>query len=169
MGNFPRDTVGRNVKKLRLYLHLSLSDFANYAGVSKTSIVNIESGLQNYSTGLLDDVLAFLDVSWTDIIKIDLNIPLTYKKRLIEKHERLNLKVILKDKPPINYAIRNFLIKGSLLNIPRERKDIISFFESLGWQYNANAVTQALKRCSDLINIQTSPTRRNVYLYSKRK
>lgn len=168
MGAFPRGIVGENVRSVRLHLFLTLSEFANLVGISKTSLVNIEGGKGNYTIDLLDKLLYFIDITLDEIVSTSFSIPENLRNRLIDKHKELNPSLILSEVPPLKYAIENFLIKGDFLNTPRERKEIVAYFEQYGWHYESNTISVTLKRSKKLIKVLPHPESETMKLYSNK-
>lgn len=67
MGDFSRKLIGRNVKAIRKVLGLSQLSFSILTGISKASIINIESGKKGYNLNLLDNIIAFSRYSLNDL------------------------------------------------------------------------------------------------------
>ncbi|MFG6147951.1 helix-turn-helix domain-containing protein [Halobacillus sp. B23F22_1] len=63
------DSIGERIRKLRLGKGLSVNQFANLSGVSKSYISNIERGVQkNPSLSVMRKLANTLDVSLEDLL-----------------------------------------------------------------------------------------------------
>lgn len=170
MNHFDREIIGRNIKALREAVALSQHDFSSLIEISKRSLASIEAGTANSNFELVQKVLEFFNYKIENIVKNKLKISENFREQLIDFHKNnrhfLN---ILSKKPNLTYAINYKLLKTNFLSKPREVNDIKLFFEELGWLYLGTSISNALKRMPDLIRIETHPTKKGTFVYSKRK
>lgn len=164
-----RKIIGRNVKTLREGLGLSQMKFAILVGLSRASLVNIESGKNGYNLNLLDNILEFSNYKLEDITKQNFEMPENIREILADHYkESLDLHATLTEKPTIVYAIHHKLLKSSFLDRPREINEIKIFFEKTGWSFKGTSIQNALKRLPQLIIIDKHKFKENTFVYSKR-
>ena len=168
METIVRKIIGRNIKSLRETLGLSQIKFALAAGVSRASIINIESGKTGYNVDLLDEILSFSTFTIEDLCKQNFSIPTDFRDKLASHYrDRLEIYGILNEKPTIVYAIKYKLLEGTFLETPKEINEIRIYFENLGWEFKGTSIQNALKRMPKLISIQKHPTKGNTFKYLK--
>lgn len=163
-----RQIIGKNIKSLRETLGLSQIQFAIVTGISRASIVNIESGKTGYNVNLLDNVLSFSNYSMEELSRQNLIISNDLRDELIAFHkESLDVSGILNEKPTIVYAIKYKLLKSEFLENPREINDIKAFFKKFGWEFQGTSIQNALKRMPNSILIYRHKTKKNTFVYLK--
>ncbi|WP_158994157.1 helix-turn-helix domain-containing protein [Mucilaginibacter sp. L196] len=169
MNDFSRSIIGKNVKSLRLSLGLSQLSFSILTGLSKPTIVNIESEKKGYNLNLLDKIIEFSDYSLSDLSSKDFILNTNIREELIEKYrsKRPEYYNILTQTPEIVYAIKNKLLVYDFIETPREIREIKKFFEKYGWNYKGTSISNALKRMPKLIQIKRHETKGNTNVYSK--
>ncbi|TDE13215.1 MULTISPECIES: helix-turn-helix domain-containing protein [Dyadobacter] len=164
-----RKIIGRNVKALREALGLSQMKFAILIGMSRASVINIESGKNGYNLNLLDNILTFSNYRLEDITKQSFEMPENIREILAEHYkESLDLYATLTEKPTIVYAINYRLMKSHFLDHPKEINEIKVFFENIGWSFKGTSIQNALKRMPQLILIEKHKLKENTFVYSKR-
>lgn len=62
--NFTEMSSGERIKKLRIYLGLTLEAFGNKLGVTKTAISNIEKGYRNLTNQMIKSICREFDVNY---------------------------------------------------------------------------------------------------------
>lgn len=165
-----RQIIGSNIKTLREASGLSQIKFAILTGISRASIVNIESGKNGYNLNLLDNILMFYKYKIEDISKQNFVVPLNLREILAEQYKRdLTYSAALTERPTIVYAIKYRLLPTSFLETPKEINEIRFFFTQLGWNFLGTSIQNALKRMSKLILIEKHAVKANTFVYSKRK
>lgn len=165
-----RQLIGRNVKLIRAALALSQGNFALVAGISRASLINIESGTNGYNLNLLDKILLFSEFRLENLSKSDFTVPNNYREKLISHYRNEpTIFLILNKKPSIVYSIEHKLLGSSFFDTPKEIHQIKDFFEKLGWSFQGTSIQNALKRMPDKINIEDHDTKKNTFLYSKKK
>ena len=164
-----RKIIGANVKTLRENLGLSQMKFAILTGISRASIVNIESGKSGYNLNLLDSILTFSNCKIEDITKQNFHVPNNFREILTDHYnENLDIYATLKEKPTIVYAIKYRLIPSSFLEQPREINEIRSFFGAMGWNFLGTSIQNALHRMPSSVLIEKHELKKNTFVYSKR-
>lgn len=163
--------LSTNILELRDALGLSQKDFALLANISRTTLGNIESGRNNFKISSLDGILNFTSIKLEDLSKESFTPPKNLRERLMEKYKiEPSVFVILNEEPSIPYCIKYKLLKTNFLDLPKETNQIIKFFnDKYGWTLKGNSLHAALKRMSDLIEIQPHPNKQSTNLYSRRK
>ncbi|SEO12230.1 Helix-turn-helix [bacterium A37T11] len=170
MENTARNTVGKNVKKLREALDLSQLKFAELTGVSRTTIVNIEGGKSGFNLSLIEKILDFTVYNIEELSKENFKVRNDLREELASRYkENLSIYVILNKKPTIRYAIVYKLLNTNLLDKPKEINAITKFFKKLGWLYLGTSIQNELKKMEDEILVQAHPTKKGTNLYSKKK
>ena len=165
-----RKIIGANVKALREASGLSQIKFAILTGLSRASIVNIETGRAGYNIDLLNDILAFYNYKLEDISRDYMRIPDNLRDILAKYHkDDLGRWVTLSEKPTIAYAIKYRLLKTPFLDNPKEISEIKFFFDQIGWRFLGTSIQNALKRMPNLIIVENHPTKANTYMYSRRQ
>ena len=165
-----RKIIGANVKSLRETLGLSQIKFAILTGISRASIVNIESGKSGYNLNLIDSILTFSNYNIEDITKQNFHLPSDFREILTEHYkENLDIYAALKEKPTIVYAIKYRLMQSSFLEQPREISEIRAFFGEMGWNFLGTSIQNALRRMPSSILIEKQDGKENTFLYSKRQ
>ncbi|HEY1023823.1 MAG TPA: helix-turn-helix domain-containing protein [Sphingobacteriaceae bacterium] len=171
MKHLSKVIIGGNVKALREALGLSQHDFSIVTDLSKRSIANIESGEKGYNLDLLDKILEFFQLQLVDISSREIKIPDDFRESIIKFHKGRNSPSFetLVGKPTIVYAIKYKLLKSTLLDKPREIKEIKDFFLGIKWEYISSSISNALKRMPDLIEVTKQEGKKNTFLYSRKK
>ena len=165
-----RKVIGRNIRIIREASGLSQINFALLTGLSRASIVNIESGKKGYNLDLLDKILAFSNYKIDDIIKNDFNPPYNLREILVKYHRNdLPNYTTLNETPTIVYAVKYRLLKTKFLDTPKEINEIRSFFEQFGWYYLGTSIQNALKRMPELILVEKHPVKQNTFTYVRRQ
>jgi transcriptional regulator with XRE-family HTH domain len=77
--NSPNEVLGRNVRRLRKELNLSISSLARAAGISKATLLNIEAGDANPTVETLHLLAVALDASLANLVT-DEPLPLTVQR-----------------------------------------------------------------------------------------
>lgn len=164
-----RKTISRNILTVRQTLGLSQIKFALLCGISRASLINIESTNTGYNLNLLDRILGFCNLSMEKLSMQEFTLPDNFREKLIELYKNNSaVYVILNSKPPITYAVKEKLLKGNFLNTPKEINQIKTFFEGLGWSFNGPSIQNTLKRMPQFISIEQHKTKKNTNLYSKK-
>ncbi|HEY1061647.1 MAG TPA: helix-turn-helix transcriptional regulator [Daejeonella sp.] len=168
MSELAINIVGANVKAIRKALGLSQLKFSIVIGLSKASIINIESGKKGYNLKLLESVTSFTKYSLNDLsnkyFKPDANL----RNKLGKLYKHSEFSHILNCSPEIVYAIEFKLLKSDFIDQPKEISQIKSFFERFGWKYSGTSISNALKRMPDLIEIRQHETKKNTNIYLKK-
>lgn len=168
MSNLVRIIIGKNVKAIRVALGLSLLNFSFLTGLSKASIINIESGKTGYNLNLLDNIILFSKQSLGDLSNENYKPTDNLRDRLITQYKNNpEFSSILKQTPEIVYAVSYKLLKSDFINEPKEINEIKIFFEQFGWVYLGTSISNALKRLPAKIHISQHPSKKNTNLYSK--
>lgn len=163
-----RQIIGRNVKSIRTSLGLSQGNFALVIGISRASLINIESGVNGYNLNLLDKILMFSDFKLEELSKPDFITPKNYREKLIEHYKNEpTIFLILNKKPSIVYSIEYKLLSSTFFNTPKEINQIKDYFDKLGWSFQGTSIQNALKRMPDKVKIEKHPTKKSTFLYSK--
>jgi transcriptional regulator with XRE-family HTH domain len=153
---------------MRKCLDLSQLNFALLTGISKPSVINIESGKTDYSLGLLEKITQFADCSLTDLSSNHFVPDVNLREKLAKKYEKDTRYEILQRKPSIVYAIQFKLLKSDFLDSYRETNEITHYFETHGWLFKGTSITNALSRMSDLIEVKPHASKNNTNLYIRK-
>jgi transcriptional regulator with XRE-family HTH domain len=169
MGDSSRKLIGRNVKAIRKALGLSQLTFSILTGISKASIINIESGKKGYNLNLLDNIIAFSRYSLNDLSNPEF-IPENDLREILAKIYKNHPTYfkILNQTPEIVYAVINKLLKDDFLNSPKEINDVKKYFEQFGWFYKGPSISNALKRMPKLVEINKHSIKKNTNIYLKK-
>lgn len=169
MSNLVRNIIGRNVKSIRIALGLSLLNFSIVTGMSKASVINIESGKTGYNLNLLDNIILFSKQSLGDLSKEDYAPVDDLRDQLINHYKNKPEFIgILTQKPEIVYAVKYKLLKSNFINEPKEINEIKVFFEQFGWKYLGTSISNTLKRMPANVSINKHPAKKNTHMYSKK-
>ena len=168
MSELAINIVGANVKAIRKALGLSQLNFSIVTGLSKASIINIESSKNGYNLKLLESITSFTKYSLNDLsnkyFKPDVNL----RDKLSKLYKHSEFSHILNCPPEIVYAIEFKLLKSDFIDQPKEISQIKSFFERFGWAYSGTSISNALKRRPDLIEIRKHESKGNTNVYLRR-
>jgi transcriptional regulator with XRE-family HTH domain len=164
-----RRIIGNNVGTLREALGLSQIKFAIVVGISRASLINIESGKTGYNLNLLDNILTFAHYySIGDISKEAFVVRNDFREKLINIYkDNSTVNVILSGVPTIVYAVQYKLLKGKFLEVPKEINEIRLFFNKFGWYFKGPSIQNTLRRMDKYILIQPHPIKKNTNIYSK--
>jgi transcriptional regulator with XRE-family HTH domain len=161
-----RKTIGRNVRKIREASGLSQIKFAMLTGLSRASVVNIESGDKGYNINLLDRISTFSNYKVEQICSADFKVPKNLREILVNHHRAdLSNYATLSETPTLVYAINYYLLESSFFESPREINEIKLFFERLGWKYLGTSIQNALKRMPDKVFIEEHKFKMRTYTY----
>ena len=169
MGNTARSIIGNNIRMIRKELGLSLLKFSILTGLSKATVVNIESGKTGYNLNLLDKIVAFTKFSLSDLANENFSLKNGFREAMIKEY-RTNYEVnaILIEKPEISYAINHIILNSVFFTEPQEIKAIRNYLSALNWEYNSSSISNALKRLPDIIKMERHPTKKGTFVYSKK-
>lgn len=169
MSTFSRSILGTNIKNLRLNLGLSQLKFGEITGLSKPTIINIESGKKDYSLGMIDKIASFSGYSLSDLANNNFSPDFDIREKLLKKYQKDTYFTILNTRPEIVYAIKYKMLTTDFLENPKEINEIKNFFsKQYGWDFIGTSISNALKRMPDLIDIQPHSTKRNTNVYLKK-
>jgi transcriptional regulator with XRE-family HTH domain len=169
MSKLSRDIIGKNIKAIRKKLGLSLLNFSILTELSKTTIVNIETGKNGYNLNNIDSIIKFTKFSLKELSDESFTLPNDFRETIIalyKKHEIFYS--ILDKKPEIVFAINSKIIAGDFLDTPKEIREIRSYLQNFGWDYKGTSISIALKRMPNFIAIRQHPTKKGTFLYSKK-
>ncbi|MFA4870212.1 MAG: helix-turn-helix transcriptional regulator [Pedobacter sp.] len=170
MSDLIRNIIGRNVKSIRKSLNLSLLNFSILTGISKASIVNIESGKKGYNLNLLDSILSFTTYTLKELSTQNLVVPYDLREKLLELYKNdLVTFNLLSQTPEIGYAVSAKLLPSTFLKTPKEIGQIKTFFEEFGWIYLGTSISNVLKGMPDSIEIRKHETKKNTNVYLKKQ
>ncbi|MFC7524149.1 helix-turn-helix domain-containing protein [Parapedobacter sp. GCM10030251] len=163
--------IGENVTEIRDAIGLSQKDFALLAGISRATLVNIESGNKPIKVISLDKIAIFSTIGLDKLSKPGFKPPANLREKLLQRYKNSpEIYVTLSDTPSIPYIIKYRVLKTDVLNTPKERGKIVEFVDdNYGWKIRGNSLTNALKRMPDLIKIEPHPTKGGTNLYSRNK
>jgi len=161
----------KNVAEIRDAIGLSQKDFASLAGISRATLINIESGNKPIKVTSLDKIAGFSTIGLDKLSKSSFKPPVNLREKLLQLYKNSpEIYVTLSGTPSIPYIIKYKVIKTDFLNTPKERGKIVKFIEdNYGWKISGNSLTNALKRMPHLIKIEPHPTKGGTNLYSRRK
>lgn len=168
MSELAINIVGANVKAIRKALGLSQLNFSIVTGLSKASIVNIESGKKGYNLKLLESITSFTKYSLNDLSNRHFKPEVNLREKLSKLYRNNEFSHLLNCTPEIVYAIEFKLLRSDFIDQPKEISQIRSFFEKLGWMYNGTSISNALKRRPDLIKIRKHESKGNTNVYLKK-
>lgn len=162
-----RKTIGLNVRNIREAAGLSQIKFAMLTGLSRASVINIESGGKGYNINLLDSISTFSNYKVEQICSIDFRVPKNLRE-ILANHHRADLSnfATLSETPTLVYAINYYLLDSSFFESPREINEIKLFFEQLGWNYLGTSIQNALKRMPDKVLIEEHKIKMRTYTYT---
>lgn len=163
-----RKIIGENVKSIRKLLNLSQLEFSIITGLSKPSIINIESGNTGYNLDLLEKIISFSTYPLSELSKRGFIPAINLREDLIEKYKKNPIYNILNKQPSIVYAIKYKLLTSEFLNQFRETNEIKKYFEKLGWQFHGPSITNALTRMPSLIECKKHDSKINTNLYRRK-
>lgn len=162
--------LSENIIELRDAIGLSQKDFALLAGLSRATLVNIESGKKSFKVKSLDGIVNFTTIELEKLSKKGFMPPENFREKLIKLY-RTNpaIHVILDVPPSIPYIIKHKVLKSNFLDTQQERKDIIKFIsDNYGWKIEGNSLTNAFKNLPSFIKIGEHPTKKRTNVYSKK-
>ena len=143
-------------------------NFSIVTGLSKASIINIESGKTGYNLNLLDNIISFSRQSLSDLSNENYT-PMEDLRDILINHYKNNSEFtgILSQRPEIVYVVKYKLLKSNYMNEPKEINEIKVYFEQFGWKYLGTSISNTLKRVPTKILISKHPTKKNTHIYSK--
>jgi len=171
MNNSSRNIIGGNIKSVRNILGLSQLNFSIITGLSKTTIVNIESAKNGYNLNLLDNIINFLGCTLSEISSKDFEPNENLRDILKEKYKtmRPDFFEFLNKTPKIVYAIHFKLLKGDFLESPKETNEIKQYFEKFGWTYLGSSISNALQRMPQNVVVRNHEEKAYTKTYQKLK
>jgi transcriptional regulator with XRE-family HTH domain len=165
--------VGKRVKEFREKLGLSHAYFAKGCGLSKGTIVTIESGKAGYIIDSLLAITYFLGMELEEILDpaIETLSRDVVVERMIAFHKQHRSKayLILNKKPRLSNILKERLLQSDFLLEPREIGEIVAYCkEEYQIELESSSVSNAMKKLKEeeLIKIIRSPKGRNK-LYKK--
>lgn len=163
-----RKIIGKNVKTIRKLLALSQLQFSIITGISKPSVINIESGNAGYNLNLLEKLILFSNYSLSELSSESFKADPSIRDQLIELYKKDPNYSVLNKKPSIVYAIKYKLLQNEFINQYRETNEIKKFFEKFGWHFDGPSISNALSRMPEFIEIKKHGSKRNTNLYRKK-
>lgn len=168
MSELAINIVGANVKTIRKALGLSQLNFSIITGLSKATVINIESGKKGYNLRLLENITSFTKYSLNDLSSKHFKPDTNLRDKLAKLYKHSEFSHLLNCTPEIVYAIEFKLLKSDFIDRPKEISEIKSFFQKLGWTYSGTSISNALKRRPNLIEIRKHDSKANTNVYSRR-
>ncbi|WP_257667468.1 helix-turn-helix domain-containing protein [Parapedobacter tibetensis] len=164
-------TISENVVELRDAIGLSQKDFALLAGISRATLVNIESGIKSIKVKSLDGIVGFTKVELEKLSKKGFKPSENLREKLLQRYKgNPAIYVILSGPPSIPHCIKYKVLRTGFLDTPKERGQIVKFIsDNYGWKINGNSLTNALKNMPKFIKIEPHPDKGGTNLYSKKK
>ncbi|CAH0280567.1 hypothetical protein SRABI27_03762 [Pedobacter sp. Bi27] len=161
--------IGKNIKLIRTSIGLSLQDFSIVAEISKTSLVNIEKAKTGYNLNLLEKITTLTGYSLHQLSEERFKPSPNLREDLVLLHSNnLQVKSILTKTPEIVYAVKNKLLSSDFLDKPKEIKEISNFFKKYNWFFKSSAITNALTRMPNKIEVKRHETKKNTNIYLKK-
>jgi transcriptional regulator with XRE-family HTH domain len=171
MEEISRNIIAKNVKLIRLLLGLSQLNFALVTGISKASLINIESGKKGYNLDMLEGIIKFIGYSLSNLSSKSFSPEQDLREILIERYKKTESDYynILSKTPEIVYAIRYKLLKSGSLDKPKEIFEIREeLYRLYGWEYRSSSISNTLTRMKNLITVQPHTVKKNTNIYSKK-
>lgn len=162
--------ISENVAEIRDAIGLSQGDFALLTGISRATLVNIESGNKSINLKSLEGITFFTKIELDKLTKKGFRPPENLREKLLKYYKKEPAaNVILSKEPSIPYCVKYKLLNTDFLNSPKETREIRKFFkDNYGWEFKGNSIHSSLRRLTHLIKIRAHPTKKGTNLYSKR-
>ena len=163
------DNIINNINKLIDATDLSDVSIANMLNLSIRKFKYLKRGKVKLKLIDIELFTNFFNVSINDLSKINFKTNSQTRERLKEKYKsNVEYAIHFEQTPTITYSVKYVLINSPLFHKPMEVNEIKSLFKSRGWIYRSSSISQALARQTELVKIQNHPTKKNIFLYSKK-
>ena len=162
--------ISENVSEIRDAIGLSQGDFALLTGISRATLVNIESGSKSIKVKSLDGIVNFTKIELDKLTKKGFKPSDNLREKLLKYYRKEpSIYVILSKEPSIPHGIKYKLLKTDFLDKPKETREIRKFFkDNYGWEFKGNSIHSSLRRLTDRVNIIPHPTKKNTNVYKRK-
>lgn len=163
--------ISENVSEIRDAIGLSQGDFVLLTGISRATLVNIESGKKSINLKSLEGITTFTKIELDKLTKKGFKPPENLREKLLKYYKREpDINVILGKEPSIPYCIKYKLLNTDFLNKPKETREIRKFFkDNYGWEFKGNSIHSSLRRLKHIVKIEPHPTKKGTNLYSRKR
>lgn len=160
-----KTTIGRNIRKIRIKLNLSVKRYSELTGISRTTIVNIEQGHTGIKLNTINSLIDFTDYSIEDISSSNFNIDQNLVQNLFKKYRNDNFKrQFFMYTPKIHQAINEQLLPSDFFQTFREINEIVKYLTSLGFNVKGTSLQNELKKHKN-IEMTKHTTKRGTNIY----
>lgn len=163
-----RTIIGQNIRALRLELGLSVKKYSELTGVSPTTIVNVEQGHKGLKIETVEKLIRYSDLTIEQVSSKSFVVPSNLRENLFEKfQDDLEKRRFFLYSPKILDAINKKLINSKFFQSFKEINQIVTFFESFGWEVRGTSLQNELKKHPQ-VSIEPHPTKKNTNVYRKK-
>lgn len=165
-----KDLITKNLFVLLEFSGISDISYANLLNVSSKQIKRIKKGEAEFSIDNINKSCDFFKQSLERINNKEIIPDFNFRKKLLDIHkDNTEYSAILEKRPSITYAINFELLNNEkFLKGKLTVKEIGEIFRDRGWIFTSSYISLALKRNLDKINIEPHPSRKAVFVYSKK-
>jgi transcriptional regulator with XRE-family HTH domain len=170
MTNSTKSQIVHNITRLTEASGLSDIIFADILGLSIRKVRYLKNGTGNLKLNDIENIAVFFGISVSSLSKNKLKISHDLREKLFEKYRNnTEYRVHFEETPTMAYAIKFVLLNYVGFEQCMEIKDIKTFFKAFKWDFKSSALSHALSRYWDVINISSHPKKKRTKLYCKRK
>ncbi len=160
--------IGQNIRAIRLKLGLSAKRYSEISGVSPTTIVNVEQGHKGLKVETIEKLIGFTDFSIEQVNSSDFVVPSNLREILFKKFKNdVERRRFFLKKPTIRKAIDERLIGSHFFQTFQEINEIVSFFETFGWEMKGTSLQNELKKHPQ-VEIKPHPEKKKTNIYKKK-
>lgn len=165
------EIISSNVIKTRVALGLSQDTFAVLCGFSRPTLSDLENEKALPTLKTLNKIISFTTISLDKLNSKNYKPPVNLREKLQKLYSKdIEKSVLLNAEPSIPYIIKFKLLQTDFLNKFRERKEIIDFIrDKHEWNINPNTLSTTLRRMTDLLIIESHPTKKNTFIYKRKE
>ncbi len=149
-------------------LNLSVKLYSELAGVSQTTIVNIEQGHTGLKVETMKKLIAFTEYSIDQVSSSNFQFPNNLKEELFFKFkDDHQIRELFMKEPKILDAINKNLINSMFFESFRETNEIVQYFKANGLKISGTSLQNELKKHKD-VEIIDHPSKKNTNLYRRK-
>lgn len=162
------NSFGKNVRAIRKQLNLSIKRFSELAGVSPTTLVNVEQGHTGLKIKTMESLIGFTNFTVEQVSSTKFKIPSDFQSQLFQIHKRnVEKREYFMKRPKIEDAINYGLINSDFFKAPREINELVKYFDDMGWKILGTSLQNELKKHKS-VEIAPHPTKKNTNLYKQK-
>lgn len=162
-------TIRQNIRRIRLALNLSVKKYSELTSISPTTIVNVEQGHKGLKIETIEKLIGYSNLTIEQVSSKRFAVPINFRESLFEKFkDNVEKRRFFLYSPKILDAINEKLIDSDFFQSFKEINQIVTFFESFGWEVRGTSLQNELKKHPKVLMVE-HPTKKNTNLYRAKK